>query len=152
MKNSPKNTAADIASDTLSASEARYAAELEAIGARIGYGRSCQILGDLWDQMLERAYGLSSTRGKMERRRDIEVIEAAIRSAALSASSAVTNEDAKDAAPQLIDALQFLLDQAESFNIAGVYFHQFRENRDALDTARAALASQGVDRKGAGDA
>ncbi len=44
------------------------------------------------------------------------------------------------AAPTLLMALEFLLEQAESFNVAGTYFHQFRENRDALDTARDAIA------------
>lgn len=44
------------------------------------------------------------------------------------------------AAPTLLMALEFLLDQAESFNVSGVYFSAFRENRDALDTARDAIA------------
>ena len=44
------------------------------------------------------------------------------------------------AAPTLLMALEFLLDKAESFNVAGTYFDQFRENRDALDTARDAIA------------
>lgn len=44
------------------------------------------------------------------------------------------------AAPTLLMALEFLLDQAESFNVSGVYFNQFRENRDALDTAHDAIA------------
>jgi hypothetical protein len=135
-----------------------HAAELDAIGKRIGYGRACQILGELWDQMLEREYGRPSSRGKMERRRDIEEIEALLKSraalsaqqaggqeapqslreavymalhyymkvqspneweaadaaiaavrkfdAALSASSAVTNEDAKDEKDALNDAIQ----------------------------------------------
>lgn len=50
------------------------------------------------------------------------------------------NDQLVAAAPTLLMALEFLLDQAESFNVSGVYFNQFRENRDALDTARDAIA------------
>lgn len=44
------------------------------------------------------------------------------------------------AAPTLLMALEFLLEKADSFNVAGTYFDQFCENRDALDTARTAIA------------
>lgn len=53
--------------------------QLEFIGRAIGYGRSCQILGELWDDMLERDFGLPRDRGRMERRHDIEIIEVKIR-------------------------------------------------------------------------
>ena len=44
------------------------------------------------------------------------------------------------AAPTLLMALEFLLDQCEGFNVSGVYFNEFRESRDALDTAYDAIA------------
>lgn len=74
--------------------EAPHIAELEAIAKRIGYGRACQILGDLWDRMLEREYGRPSSRGKMERRRDIEEIEALLKSRATQPASESTTSDA----------------------------------------------------------
>lgn len=43
------------------------------------------------------------------------------------------------AAPTLLMALEFLLEQCEGFNVSGVYFNEFRENRDALDTAYEAI-------------
>lgn len=51
---------------------------LREIGKRIGFGRACQILGEQWDDMLEKEWGLPRGRGKMERRNDIEAIEAVI--------------------------------------------------------------------------
>lgn len=44
------------------------------------------------------------------------------------------------ASPTLLMALEFLLEQAEGFNVSGVYFNEFRENRDAIDTANNAIA------------
>lgn len=44
------------------------------------------------------------------------------------------------AAPTLLMALEMLLEQAEGFSVSGVYFNEFRENRDALDTAYDAIA------------
>lgn len=44
------------------------------------------------------------------------------------------------AAPTLLMALEFLLEQCEGFNVSGVYFNEFRESRDALDTAYDAIA------------
>jgi hypothetical protein len=43
------------------------------------------------------------------------------------------------AAPTLLMALDFLIEQCEGFNVSGVYFNEFRENRDALDTAYDAI-------------
>lgn len=43
------------------------------------------------------------------------------------------------AAPALLMALEMLLQQAEGFSVSGVYFNEFRENRDALDTAYDAI-------------
>lgn len=60
----------------LDARDEPYKLELERIGEAIGYGRSCQILGDLWDAKLQREFGLPPGRGAMERRRDVEQIEA----------------------------------------------------------------------------
>lgn len=62
--------------------EAPHIAELKRIGAAIGYGRSCQVLGDLWDDMLERDWQMPRGRGAMERRRDIETIEAKLKALA----------------------------------------------------------------------
>lgn len=45
------------------------------------------------------------------------------------------------AAPTLLMALEFLLERCEDFNVSGVYFNEFRENRDALDTAYDAIES-----------
>lgn len=52
-----------------------FAEQLEAIAQEIGYGRSCQILGELWDRMLVRE-GIPPGRGALERRLDIEAVEA----------------------------------------------------------------------------
>jgi hypothetical protein len=54
---------------------------LEQTGRKIGFGRACQILGDQWDDHLEKDWGLPRGRGKMERRNDIEAIEAKIAAA-----------------------------------------------------------------------
>lgn len=39
--------------------------ELQIIGYRIGYGRAQQILGELWDDLLEKEYQAPRIRGKM---------------------------------------------------------------------------------------
>lgn len=70
----------DIVSDKLEVYEAPYTAQLAAIGKAIGYGRACQILGELWDEMLQHEYGVSG-RGRMERRKDIEQLEEKIEEA-----------------------------------------------------------------------
>ena len=73
------------AADILAERDERFRPQLESIGRSIGYGRSCQILGELWDDMLEREWGLPRGRGKMERRLDIEKLEAVIRAAPAAA-------------------------------------------------------------------
>lgn len=57
--------------------EQAAALQLQNIGQAIGYGRSCQILGYLWDAMLSAKYGFppGPGRGSDERRPDIEIIE-----------------------------------------------------------------------------
>jgi hypothetical protein len=61
----------------------------------------------------------------------------------LTGESASEQEDADmrlvAAAPTLLMALDFLIEQCEGFNVSGVYFNEFRENRDALDTAYDAI-------------
>jgi len=53
--------------------------QLQQIGAAIGYGRSIQLLGHLWDDMLQSAYGIASRhQEKMFRRSDIERTEAGL--------------------------------------------------------------------------
>ncbi len=51
--------------DRLKAIESVLTVQLEEIGRTIGYGRAQQILGDLWDQDLARAYGAGPGRGKL---------------------------------------------------------------------------------------
>lgn len=93
--------------DKMAAYETPHAAELDAIGRQIGYGRACQILGDLWDQMLERDYGRPSQRGKMERRKDIEAIEAVILARQSDAESESGSGDKANSAPPELPAILF---------------------------------------------
>lgn len=58
--------------------DAPFRAQLDTIGANIGYGRACQLLGELWDEMLVRE-GIPAGRGAMERRIDLEAIEQGLR-------------------------------------------------------------------------
>lgn len=52
--------------------------ELARIGSAIGYGNSCRILGELWDAHLVATYGPGfEGRGRMERRPEVEALEAA---------------------------------------------------------------------------
>jgi hypothetical protein len=52
--------------DSLARHEEPYRAELQRIGGAIGYGNAQSILGELWDQMLHREYGVAdSSRGRM---------------------------------------------------------------------------------------
>ncbi|WP_157266438.1 hypothetical protein [Azohydromonas aeria] len=48
--------------------EAPYIRQLRQIGETIGYGRSCQVLGDAWNEKMP-------GRGSMERQPDIEAAE-----------------------------------------------------------------------------
>lgn len=48
---------------------------LDSIGRSIGYGNSCRILGELWDEYLAEG-GYPRGRGKMENRPDVELAEA----------------------------------------------------------------------------
>lgn len=52
---------------------------LKAIGQRVGFGRSIQILGEAWGDYLEKHFGLPAQHGQIKRRIDIERIEALIR-------------------------------------------------------------------------
>lgn len=59
----------------LDARDEMYRPQLALIGSAIGYGRSCQILGELWDADMA-ARGYPTGRGAMERRPDVEAVEA----------------------------------------------------------------------------
>lgn len=53
--------------------------QLDQIGKSIGYGRAIQMLGQLWDDMLQAKYaGVSRHQESMFRRTDIERIEAGL--------------------------------------------------------------------------
>lgn len=75
--------------------------DLERIGSTIGYGRACQILGELWDDMLVRVWGLPRGRGRMERRRDMELAEAAIIAERTRCAAIARKHGAEDAAREI---------------------------------------------------
>jgi hypothetical protein len=63
----------------MEAAEAPEKVQLERIGASIGYGRAIQLLGQLWDDMLQREYPHVGRHQENSRRRtDIERIEAGL--------------------------------------------------------------------------
>lgn len=63
----------------MEAAEAPEKEQLDRIGAAIGYGRAIQILGQLWDDMLQREYPqVGRHQESMRRRTDIERIEAGL--------------------------------------------------------------------------
>lgn len=73
----PKFTSQEEAMlDRLAARDEYYRKDLDSIGRCIGYGNACHILGELWDDMLERQWGMPRGRGRMERRPDMELMEA----------------------------------------------------------------------------
>lgn len=63
----------------LNARDDQFKGQLEHIGQSIGYGRAIQILGQLWDDMLQAKYpGAGRHQEGMRRRTDIERIEAGL--------------------------------------------------------------------------
>ena len=57
----------------------RFKSQLDQIGTEIGYGRAIQLLGQLWDDMLQATYPqVSRHQEQMFRRTDIERIEAGL--------------------------------------------------------------------------
>lgn len=65
--------------DAKDADESRVKVQLDQIGKSIGYGRAIQILGQLWDDMLQAQYSIASRHQEsMFRREDIERTEAGL--------------------------------------------------------------------------
>ena len=63
----------------LAARDDQFKDQLERIGSSIGYGRAIQMLGQLWDDMLQREYpGVGRHQESLHRRTDIERIEAGL--------------------------------------------------------------------------
>lgn len=63
----------------LDARDDQFKDQLEHIGRSIGYGRAIQMLGQLWDDMLQREYpGVGRYQENSHRRTDIERIEAGL--------------------------------------------------------------------------
>lgn len=64
---------------TLGALDDRLKGELEQIGRSIGYGRAIQLLGQLWDDMMQSSYPqVGRHQEALHRRADIERIEAGL--------------------------------------------------------------------------
>lgn len=63
----------------LDARDERMKDHLDAIGRSIGYGRAIQLLGQLWDDMMQATYPqVGRHQEGMHRRTDIELIEAGL--------------------------------------------------------------------------